>query len=40
MINISLKAIRARQRTNMLVFLFLTILLGATFEVLQVFEYR
>lgn len=39
MVNISLKAIRARQRTNMLVFLFLTIALGSTFEVLQICEY-
>jgi len=39
MVNISLKAIRARQRTNMLLFLFLTIALGSSFEVLQVCEY-
>jgi len=39
MVNISLKAIRARQRTTMLTFLFFTILLGIGFEILQVCEY-
>lgn len=39
MINISLKAIRARQRPTMLIFLFLTICLGVGFEILQVCEY-